>query len=346
MRREISNDGKPETNARPRRIRARWIILAVAGLAAAGLVAAFTLRPSVNDYPTLVARAAPPGSGQLTVRFLGTSTIAFDDGQEIVLIDGYLSRPGALPLLTQPLRPDQAAIARHLKRADIQRISAIYVAHTHFDHALDSASLAKSYGAALHGTDTLAAIAAAEGVAQPVHRLNSGQSDTVGAFEVTPFSTPHSPGDVAAGATAADFRIPARARAYPEGGAHSFLIRHGTCSILIVPSAGHPGDSFHGVRADVVMLGVGNLSRQAPEAVAAYWRDTVTATGARLVIPIHWDDFSRSLDRPLTPFPYVIDRFDRTMTQLTTLAGDQIELRLPRAFDAMDWSGLPAGGCA
>ena len=53
-----------------------------------------------------------------------------------------------------------------------------------------------------------------------------------------------------------------------------------------------------------------------------------------------------SLDEPLKPFPYAIDRFDQTMKQLTALAGDQIALRLPRAFEPMDWSGLPAGGCA
>lgn len=321
------------------------IALGLIGLALAGLVAAFTLRPSTEAYPALAARIGPATPGQLTVRFLGTSTLTFDDGRDLVMIDGYLSRPGVVALLTQPLRPDQAAIARHLKRAEIRRVSALYVAHTHFDHALDSASLAKAYGAALHGTETMTAIAVAEGVEAPVQRLKSGQSSTVGAFKVTPYSTPHSPGDVAAGATAADFRIPARARAYPEGGAHSFLIEHGTCRILIVPSAGHPGDAFHGLRADVVMLGVGNLSQQGPEAIAAYWRDTVGATGARLVVPIHWDDFSQSLDQPLRPFPYAIDRFDQTMKQLTALAGDQVVLRLPRAFDAMDWSALPAGGC-
>lgn len=322
------------------------IVLALVGLAFAGLVAAFTLRPSTDVYPTLAARIGPATPGQLTVRFLGTSTLAFNDGRDVVLIDGYLSRPGVVALLTHPLRPDQTAIARHLKQADIRRVSALYVAHTHFDHALDSASLAKTYGAALYGTDTMAAIAAAEGVTSPVRRLTSGRPSTVGAFRVTPFRTPHSPGDVAAGATAAAFRIPARARAYPEGGAHSFLIQHATCRILIVPSAGHPGEAFHGVRADVVMLGVGNLSRQGPKAVAAYWRDTVTATGARLVVPIHWDDFSRSLDQRLRPFPYAVDRFDQTMKQLTALAGDHVTLSLPRAFVPMDWSGLPVGGCA
>lgn len=169
------------------------IAFACVGLALAGLVVAFTLRPSPEVYPTLAARTGPPTPGQLTVRFLGTSTLAFDDGRDVVLIDGYLSRPGVVALLTRPLRPDQAAIARHLKQADIRRISALYVAHTHFDHALDSASLAEAYGATLYGADTMAAIAAAEGVTAPVHRLASGQPSTVGAFQITPSPRPTHP---------------------------------------------------------------------------------------------------------------------------------------------------------
>ena len=84
--------------------------LAFGGLALAGLVAAFTLRPSAEAYRSLAVRAESAKPGQLTVRFLGTSTLAFDDGQDVVLIDGYLSRPGIVALLTRPLRPDQAAI--------------------------------------------------------------------------------------------------------------------------------------------------------------------------------------------------------------------------------------------
>jgi len=32
----------------------------------------------------------------------------------------------------------------------------------------------------------------------------------------------------------------------------------------------------------------------------------VDATGAKRVIPMHWDDFTRSLDQPLLPFPVVV----------------------------------------
>lgn len=333
----------PAQKPRPRLI--RRLLLGATGLVVAAMVGAFVLRPSLDDYPTLAVRADAPAPGQLTVRFLGTSTVALDDGDDVVLIDGYLSRPGLLELLTRPLRPDQAAIARHLQRAGLDQIAAIFVAHTHFDHALDAATLAKSRGAALYGTEALAAIATAEGVQSPVHRLQAGQAVTIGRFQVTAFPTPHAPGDVAAGADATAFKPPARARAYPEGGNHSFLIQNGSCRILIVPSAGLPGATFKDVRADVVMLGVGQLSRQGPAAVDAYWRDTVVASGARVVVPIHWDDFTRSLDQPLTPLPYALDRLDQTLDRLTVLAGDDIKVRMPVAFDAIYWSGLPAGGC-
>lgn len=151
---------------------------------------------------------------------------------------------------------------------------------------------------------------------------------------------------MAAGADAAAFKPPARARAYPEGGNHSFLIQNGACRILIVPSVGQPGATFKDVRADVILLGVGQLSRQGSDAVDAYWRDTVVASGARVVVPIHWDDFTRSLHQPLTPLPYALDRLDQTLDRLNALAGDDIEVLLPTAFDIMDWSDLPAGGCA
>ena len=37
-----------------------------------------------------------------------------------------------------------------------------------------------------------------------------------------------------------------------------------------------------------------------------YLREVVDATGAKRVIPMHWDDFTRGLDQPLLPFPLVV----------------------------------------
>jgi hypothetical protein len=51
------------------------------------------------------------------------------------------------------------------------------------------------------------------------------------------------------------------------------------------------------MQADVLMLGVGLLEREPVERQDAYIRETVDALNPKLIIPIHWDDFTRKLDR-------------------------------------------------
>lgn len=311
------------------------------------LVAAFlVLRPSTEPWPHMAERPGPARPGELTLRFLGTSTLLVDDGQDQLMIDGYLSRPGLWTLLTRRLTPDRAAIDRTLQASGIERLSALLVAHTHFDHALDSALLAQRFGARLHGTSSMAAIARAEGRHVAFQPLVSGQAFSVGAFRVTPHAMPHAPGDIADGASAEAFAYPARARDYPMGGNHAFLIEAGDCGILVVPSAGQPGPALADVRADIVLLGIGQLAAQGEDGTTAYWRDTVEASEVGLVIPIHWDDFTRPLARPLRPLPYALDRFDVTMKRLSRLAEGQVALRLPLSMAAMDLSDLPVGDCA
>ncbi|MFE6931120.1 hypothetical protein ACFVDT_03690 [Streptomyces sp. NPDC057699] len=63
-----------------------------------------------------------------------------------------------------------------------------------------------------------------------------------------------------------------------------------------------------GHSADVVYLGIGMLGRQDPEFRREYWEQIVRNTGARAVLPVHWDDFMTPLlDGPLLPQPYVME---------------------------------------
>ncbi len=65
----------------------------ILSLAAASLV----LRPSTNPWPRMAERPGPARPSELTLRFLGTSTLLVDDGQDQLMIDGYLSRPAYGP---------------------------------------------------------------------------------------------------------------------------------------------------------------------------------------------------------------------------------------------------------
>ncbi len=84
-----------------------------------------------------------PATGRLTARFLGTATIVLDDGETSIMTDGFFSRPGKWQLLTGKIGPDAARIDHALSRANVSRLAAVLVAHSHYDHAMDSAAVAK-----------------------------------------------------------------------------------------------------------------------------------------------------------------------------------------------------------
>jgi L-ascorbate metabolism protein UlaG (beta-lactamase superfamily) len=284
-------------------------------------------------------------AGTLDVRFLGTTGLAFSDGSDTVVIDGFVTRPDARALVFSRISSDERLVRRHLAAAGLSRVRAVLVAHTHFDHALDAPTIARLYGATLHGTDSLAILAAASGYGGPTVRLRPGRSIAVGRFTVTPHPMPHSPGGVAGGPVPPGFRSPAHALAWREGGNHAFLVEHGACRMLVVPSAGQAAGTFAGVSADVVFLGIGRLARQTGDQVTAYWEETIGFTGARLVIPIHWDDFTRPLDTPLVAMPYLLDRVDRSLEALEAWAPPDVAVQLPVPLLPLGL-GSHAGRCA
>ena len=320
------------------------ILVASLGVMAVAAISLASLRPTTAQWPHL--RPADEAVQGLSVRFFGTSTLSFSDGTDTVLIDGYFSRAGLFPLLLKPLEPDQARINWALERGQIRQVSALMVAHSHFDHGLDAIPLAYRFGARLMGGETLHTLTQRHPARLPVEVFTPPQPVQVGAFTITPYLTPHAPGDVAKGANAHAMTHPARAKDWPMGEAYSWLIQHGPCRILVVPSAGQFDTQLKGVRAEVVFLGIGQLATRGEDGTEAYWQATVGQTGARLVIPIHWDDFTRPLSQDLRPLPYVADRLDQSLTRLSRLASrDQVELALPPAFVPLDLRGPKGAGC-
>jgi L-ascorbate metabolism protein UlaG (beta-lactamase superfamily) len=103
--------------------------------------------------------------------------------------------------------------------------------------------------------------------------------------------------------------------------------------MLVANSAGFVPDALTGRHADTVFLGIAGLAQQTPDYRAQWWQENVLRVGARRVIPLHWDDFGRSLDQPLVAFPYLIDDIGATLSELSDWsARDGVELRLPPAF--------------
>lgn len=303
------------------------------------------MRPSLDEWPYLKVRDQPSVSG-LTLRFIGASSVVLTDGTDTLVVDGFVTRPSLPRLMFAKLRPDEARIKKVRTRTGVETLQAIMVGHSHYDHAMDAAEWVRQAGGEIWGTESTQTIAQAEGI-HAVRVVKSGDALTAGAFSVRFFELDHAPPERMGGTIDPKFRIPARVRDYKTGGGLGFYTTHGACRILVVPSAGKPHADLRDYPADIVLLSIGQLGLQDPSAIETYWRDTVTASGARLVIPIHWDDFTRSLDKPLKPLPYAVERVDLALSKLAQLAseqqGDEVVLALPVLFEPLDLSAF--GNC-
>lgn len=287
--------------------------------------------PRLSPWEHLYESPAPPGPAALRTVFLGVSTILLDDGDSAVLTDGFFSRPGLLRMRFGRLRPDRARIDAGLRLAGTDRLDAVFVVHSHYDHALDAPEVAATTGARLIGSPSTRNIALGQGFPegrfQPVV---TGEPFAIGRLTLTALPARHSPGDLAPGRIERPLRLPVRATDYRTGDCYTLHVRHGERELLVHASAHSLPGALDGYGADTVYLGIGALGKQDEAFREEYWARLVTATGARRVVPVHWDDFFRPLDRPLRPFRAFLDDFTATMDFLTRKAATEgIALALP-----------------
>lgn len=299
-----------------------WLRGIVAALVLIVLVAGGWIVVRRNDHPSLAGyetlAPTPPSSGDgVTVTFLGVSTVLLSDGETAILTDGFFSRPPLVQALFTKIEPDLATIDATLARAGIRELAAVIVVHSHYDHAMDAPRVAERTGAVLVGSVSTANVGRGAGLAEERIRIVDGtETLRFGRFEVTLIPSHHLPHGMSMGTIDAPLVPPARASDYLEGGSFSVLIHHPTGSILVQGSAGWIDGALAGRHADVVLLGIAGLTMQPPEYAERYLAEVPDAVGARLVIPIHWDDFSLPLSEPLVPLPRLLDDIPATMTLL------------------------------
>jgi L-ascorbate metabolism protein UlaG (beta-lactamase superfamily) len=302
-------------------------------------------RPDLSRYARRFD--VPPAAGGLSVTFCGVTTLLFDDGDSAILTDGFFSRPSLLKVAFRKLAPDARRITAGLSNAglDGRRVDAVIPVHTHFDHAMDSAVVARRCGATLLGGRSAAHIGRGHGLPpQHIRVVATGERLTFGSFTVTFLESAHCPPDRFPGGITGPVVPPARAGAYRCGEAWSLLVRHTSGrAALVQGSAGFVTGGLEGHRASVAYLGVGQLGLHDESYITSYWQETIRTVGASSVVLIHWDDFFRSLDRPLRALPYAGDDLDTTMGVLSRLADrDGVDLHLPTVWRREDpWSGQP-----
>ncbi|MBJ21491.1 MAG: MBL fold metallo-hydrolase [bacterium] len=277
------------------------------GAAAVYFLATFAPVPVDPAWAVEGDATIPPGS--VTVRFTGTSTLLFDDGETAWMVDGWFSRFGPLALLGGKIAPDRSAIEAGLARNEVDRLAVVIPVHSHFDHAMDAPEVAKRTGAILLGSESTANIGRGWGLDERRIRVAvDRQPLRFGAFTLTLIETKHFefPDPAVREQALADPRIseplvpPVGAFDYRVGQPYAIHVLHPHGSFLIQASAGYQEGGLAGFAADVVFLGIGGLGTQTADYRESYWRETVDTSGAHDVVLIHWDALTGPIEGPFT----------------------------------------------
>lgn len=341
--------------ARPWRVLATLLGLMLATLALGlGVLLALLTQAPPSKVPESLPRADRAlqlgNQGQVRALFMGTSSLAFSDGRTTWLVDGFFSRPPMSEVLFRRLHTNPEALeatTQHMaKRLGVQpTLSGIVVAHSHYDHSMDAPWLAQRYGGQVIGSESTRQIALGQGLDdEQVLLVQDGQQVVLGDFTVTVMHSAHAPTGFTGGFNSSPLALPAHALAFKEGQSYSYLVSHnGETLALIQPSAGFIPGQYVGVKAPVVLLGVGGLGKLGEDYTAKYWQEVVVTTGARTVLMIHWDDFTLPIfaqgrEISLAPMPNLVDDLDSSLAHLQQLAQqDGVELQLLNAWDALQW---------
>ena len=281
--------------------------LVVIGL---GAVAAFLLTthvPAPVDPAWQLARTDATEPGEITVRFTGTSTLVFSDGETNLILDGWFTRAGPLSLAFGEIEPDVDAIRAGLARNEVDEAAVVIPVHAHFDHAMDAPEVARQTGALLVGCASTANLGRGWGLDEnQIRVVRGGERMRFGAFEIVIHATRHFefPDSAVAERALGDPLIdeplvpPAAMLDYKLGSPLAVEIRHDRGSLLVQGSAGFVPGGFADVDVDVVFLGIGGLGTQTAEYRERYWQETVDATSPSRVVAIHWDTLTGPIEGP------------------------------------------------
>lgn len=231
----------------------------------------------------------------LSLEWLGTAGFRIAYEGVALLVDPYFTRYSLRHALARgPLLPAQGVLSRHLDRVD-----AVLVGHTHFDHALDVPWIAKRYDCPVYGSGSLRTLMALYGLADRAVEAPLHRPVTIGPFTVSFTPSLHSmlllglkvPAD---GELTCDCLDDLGTNAYRCGPVYGIHIEVAGRSFYHQGSANLIEDEIRVRGVDYFLCGIAGRVFT-PRYVARVLR----RLEPRIIVPQHFDDFFRPLDAPM-----------------------------------------------
>lgn len=321
----------------------RAILLFAASTLLLSIYSCKSFQPSANlsNYQKYFENADTVfDSGNVRLTFFGTSTLLFDDGETQLLIDGFFSRPQAGHVIFGKVKTNTAVVKQTIAQQHIERLKGIFVCHSHYDHAMDAPQVAQQTGAKVFGSASTANVC--KGAALPdslIAVFAPHQKFELGKFTIEVLPSKHTPPFKILGKSNATdpnhpditepLKQPAKADKYIEGGTFDFYITHGNNRFLVKASTNYLENALLQKPADVLFLGTAMLGKFSKDFQEKYFAETVAATGAKMVVPIHWDNFTKPLSKPLEALPHIGDDVENGFNFLIEKCAQQkIKLQL------------------
>ncbi len=227
---------------------------------------------------------ATGGAVSLTFRWLGVAGVELKAGGQVLVLDPFFTRPTMLEML-RPVKPNPSYAAEKIPECQY-----VLVTHSHYDHLLDVPDVLRLTGAIAYGSSNSCQLLRLLGVpASQIHEIGVGDKLSLGAFKVSVIAGQHSHIPFERqfnGKLRQNLHPPLRVQDYRMDVCLGYCITVMGSRLLIC--AAEPQ------LAEVLFAVV----QESKKHYQRLFRGTVPHT----FIPIHWDNFTRPLHKPLKRF--------------------------------------------
>ena len=220
----------------------------------------------------------------LTFRWLGVAGVEFKAGDQVLAIDPFFTRPSLVQML-RPIHPNLSLAAEKLPACNF-----VLVTHSHYDHVLDVPEVLRHTGAVAYGSANTCQLLRLLSVPEAqLYEARVGDKLSLGAFQVEVIHGQHSPvpfGRFFSGNLQPGLKPPLRMADYRMDICLGYCINVMGTRLLVCAAEPQPAD---------ILFAVAQESRN-------YYRKLFKGVQPHTFIPIHWDNFTRPLSKPLRRF--------------------------------------------